>query len=84
MYFGLCYCHVVDLDPKERYRSHGYAQRTLNPFSGELIAKVQVKISSEYTDFLSPLKAITGEHAVYFVFHPEGKTLGDFSHFAFV
>ncbi|KAA1178494.1 family 43 glycosylhydrolase [Paenibacillus sp. B2(2019)] len=65
--------------------SNGYVEIFVdNPISGELIAKVQVEISSEYTDFLSPLKAITGEHAVYFVFHPEGKTLGDLSHFAFM
>jgi hypothetical protein len=65
--------------------SNGYVEVFADdPKSGELIEKVQVKMTAEHIDFAAPLKAIIGVHAIYFVFHSEGKTLGDFLYFTFV
>lgn len=51
---------------------------------GEFLGRVEIADENkEWRMFTGKLKPLTGKHAIYFVFHCDGKILGEFSWFGF-
>lgn len=72
---------VLTMNPQSNGYIEFYADE---PKTGEYLGKLNVKsIKSGWQDYSVKIKGLNGIHSIYFVFHSDGKTLGDLSYFSF-
>ena len=84
--FGTVKRNDIEVILKIKPENKGYVEVLADdPNNGEDLGKVDIKLGGNgWGEFKAALKPISGTHSIYFIFHSEGKVLGDFSYFTFV